>query len=496
MSRSHEWLQGTGALWNERDRRWTFPSGATLTFGYCETAKDVYRYQGAEFQFIGIDELTQWPEQPYRYLLSRLRRLQGVTVPLRARAGANPGGIGHEWVKRRFLDGGSPECRFVGAKLQDNPHVDATEYRRSLALLTETTRRQLEDGIWVRDSGGLVYRYDEHKNSVDVAPKLDYYVLGIDYGYTDDTAFSVIGWRANDPTVYVVESFKSKGLTPSDAAEVAHALSRRFAPVRIVGDMGGLGKGYAEEARARWSLPIEPADKNNKRGYIELMNGDFERSRIKLVSGMTQPLVKEYAELPWEDDRSAECDGFDNHCFVAGTLVSTARGQVPIESVVKGDLVWTRKGLRAVTTSTHTRIVPTYELRTKAGRTLVGSAEHPVLANGRWVPLAHLTEGDTLSVWAGSRSSVHDHVLRVTPTGKSEQVYNLSVDSVPEYYAGGILVHNCADATLYTWRAACAYHERLPAAPPDERARARAEEAAQIASVEQSLANEHRWWEQ
>lgn len=367
MSRSHEWLQGTGAVWNERDRRWTFPSGATLTFGYCETAKDVYRYQGAEFQFIGIDELTQWPEQSYRYLLSRLRRLQGVAIPLRARAGANPGGIGHEWVKRRFIDGGNDECRFVGAKLQDNPHVDAVEYRRSLALLTETTRRQLEEGIWVRDSGGLVYRYDEPRNVVEVAPRLDFHVLGIDYGYTDDTAFSVAGWRANDPIVYVVESFKQKGLTPSDAAETVYALSRRYLPVRIVGDMGGLGKGYAEEARARWNLPIEPADKNNKRGYIELMNGDFERSRIKLVSSMTQPLVKEYAELPWEEDRSKECDGFDNHC---------------------------------------------------------------------------------------------------------------------------------SDATLYTWRAACAYHERLPERAPSNDELVRAEEAAQIEQAERGLTNEHRWWEQ
>ena len=96
----------------------------------------------------------------------------------------------------------------------------------------------------------------------------------------------------------------------------------------------------------------------------------------------------------------------------------------------------------------------------------------------------------------GSRSSVHDHVLRVTPTGKSEQVYNLSVDSVPEYYAGGILVHNCADATLYTWRAACAYHERLPERAPSVDERLKAEEAAQIEQAERGLTNEHRWWEQ
>jgi hypothetical protein len=312
MDRAQSWLQGTGANWNERDKRWTFPSGATLTFGYCETARDVYRYQGSELQFIGVDELTQWPEQSYRYLLSRLRRLQGATVPVRARAASNPGGIGHDWVRRRFVEAADPKRRFVAAHLPDNPHVDAVEYRRSLAQLDENTRRQLEDGIWVRDAGGLVYRYDEARNQVAQAPALSYYLVGIDYGFTDATAFSVLGWRDNDPTVYVVEAYKLTGLTPSDAAEEAHRLSARYTPVKMVGDIGGLGKGYAEEARKRFSLPIEPAEKNNKRGYQSLLNGDLERGRVKVV-GCPQ-LVAEWLELPWTEDHAKEAEGFDNHC--------------------------------------------------------------------------------------------------------------------------------------------------------------------------------------
>lgn len=314
MERSHSWLQGTGALWNERDKRWTFPSGATLTFGYCETAKDVFRYQGSELQFIGVDELTQWPEQSYRYLLSRLRRLQGSDVPLRARAASNPGGIGHDWVRRRFVEAADPMRRFVAAHLPDNPHVDAVEYRRALAQLDENTRRQLEDGIWVRDAGGLVYAYNDARNQVAQTPQLEFHVVGIDYGFTDATAFTVIGWRAQDPCVYVVESYKRRGLTPSAAAEEAHALSTRYKPVQMVGDIGGLGKGYAEEARARFTLPIEPAEKQNKRGYQSLFNGDMERGRIKVDPVKCADLTAEWQELPWTEDHSKEAEGFDNHC--------------------------------------------------------------------------------------------------------------------------------------------------------------------------------------
>jgi hypothetical protein len=99
---SHSWLSGTDAVWDAQRHQWNFPSGATLAFGYIDTENDHYRYQGAEFQFIGFDELTQFREMQYRYMMSRLRRPEGMTLPLRVRAASNPGGIGHEWVRDRF----------------------------------------------------------------------------------------------------------------------------------------------------------------------------------------------------------------------------------------------------------------------------------------------------------------------------------------------------------------------------------------------------------
>ena len=113
MDRATEWLSGTPAKWHGQDKRWTFPSGATLSFGYLDNANDQYRYQSAEFQFIGFDELTQFDEQPYRYLFSRLRRLEGSRIPVRIRAATNPGGRGHLWVRKRFLVDAQPgACSF------------------------------------------------------------------------------------------------------------------------------------------------------------------------------------------------------------------------------------------------------------------------------------------------------------------------------------------------------------------------------------------------
>lgn len=160
MDRAKDWLCGKpGVLWNEQSKTFTFPSNTTLTFGYLEIEKDKYRYQSAEFQFCAFDELTQFEESQYRYLFSRLRRLAGSPIPIRMRAGSNPGGAGHDWVKRRFLTSRDPSRAFIPAKSDDNPHLDKAEYDRTLGELHPLDRARLQHGDWeVQPSGGFFER--------------------------------------------------------------------------------------------------------------------------------------------------------------------------------------------------------------------------------------------------------------------------------------------------------------------------------------------------
>lgn len=162
MYRSREWLAGTDASWDGNNYRFTFPSGATLSFGYMEHAGDELRYQGAEFQFIGIDELTQFPnESQYLYLFSRLRRLASTDVPLRVRAASNPGGPGHEWVRRRFIDKDASEVNdriFVPARVADNQHLDQKSYIESLMMLDAVQRARLLNGDWEASETGQKFQ--------------------------------------------------------------------------------------------------------------------------------------------------------------------------------------------------------------------------------------------------------------------------------------------------------------------------------------------------
>lgn len=173
MARSHEWLTGTDARWNGAEHTWTFPSGAKLAFGYLDTERDKYRYQSAEFQFIGFDELTHFQEDDYLYLSSRLRKPADgplSMVPLRLRAASNPGGIGHRWVRRRYVEklprpddplDTSEACAkrvFIPARLMDNPSINRDEYTRTLSILDPQTRKQLMDGDWMaRPPGEWVF---------------------------------------------------------------------------------------------------------------------------------------------------------------------------------------------------------------------------------------------------------------------------------------------------------------------------------------------------
>ena len=225
MDRSIQWLRPTQAHWNAKDYIWTFPSGARLTFGYLKAELDKYRYQSAEFQFIGFDELTQFTETQYRFLFSRLRRLEGVHVPLRMRSASNPGGIGHDWVKQRFLIEGKKYNRlFVPAKLEDNPHVDRETYIQSLNNLDPITRRQYLDGDWSARHGGSKFKREWFKvveESPAKAKRVRYWDLAATTPQPGKDPDYTVGVKvAEKDGVYYIEDVRRDRLSPQQVEKL------------------------------------------------------------------------------------------------------------------------------------------------------------------------------------------------------------------------------------------------------------------------------------
>ena len=77
MNRARQWLANSDAVWKEADKRFTFPSGATITFGYLDSEDDVYQYDSSEFQYIGFDELTSFTEAAVHLSVLALAHDQG-----------------------------------------------------------------------------------------------------------------------------------------------------------------------------------------------------------------------------------------------------------------------------------------------------------------------------------------------------------------------------------------------------------------------------------
>jgi predicted phage terminase large subunit-like protein len=169
IDRARAWLGPTDAVWNGSEHQWRFPSGATLTFRHLQDAGAELNFQGAEYQFIGIDEVTDLAEHEYRFLFSRLRRPQHSIIPLRMRAASNPCGPGVDWVYRWFIVEGTSAGRiFIPAFLEDNPHLDQDSYEESLRKLGSVTYQQLRHGDWtVRPEGGLFQRAWFDGRSID-----------------------------------------------------------------------------------------------------------------------------------------------------------------------------------------------------------------------------------------------------------------------------------------------------------------------------------------
>lgn len=239
------------AKWNEQQSMWTFPSGAKFWMSYLDRDEDVLRYQGQAFTWIGVDELTQYPT-PYawNYLFTRLRTGKaGVKAALGMRATTNPGGPGHHWVKKMFIDPAPPgdtfwgtnidtgevlvdpdtgepliTRRFIPSKLADNPYLaEDGIYRRNLLSLPDDLRRKLLDGDWTVAEGAAFseWRPDKHVIEPFEIPDSWMKFRCADYGYTSHSA---VLWIAVNPIDDQLVVYRELYVTRKTGVDLAHMI--------------------------------------------------------------------------------------------------------------------------------------------------------------------------------------------------------------------------------------------------------------------------------
>jgi len=206
-------------------------NGSTTRFGYCASEHDVYQYQGAEYLFIGVDELTLFTLRQWQFLTSRNRCPLPGTFPSMAGA-TNPGNIGHSWVKALWVDKqpapgmerpdqyDPADYDFVAARLADNPiYALDRNYRKTLEALPTHLKRAFLDGEWDVFAGQYFDKFDVRRH-VARAETLEWQPwwprwISIDWGFEHPAASY---WHTQAPPARSTAKGRSDDGRPGGAA--------------------------------------------------------------------------------------------------------------------------------------------------------------------------------------------------------------------------------------------------------------------------------------
>lgn len=276
------------ARYNGAERVFTFPNGSRIRLGYCDGANDVYQYQGQEYEVIGMEEATHFTEEQMRFLTT-CNRTARRDFPPRMYYTCNPGGVGHGWVKRLFLDRDyrqgerGEDYRFIPARIWDNPILlrGDPEYIRQLQNLPPELRRAHLDGDWDVLEGQFFPEFSRERHVCQpfALPSWWRRFRSMDWGYNDPCA---VLWHAVDGEgrIYTyrelylrhqrADEVARRILALSAGEEIAYTVAspdmwqKRGAVLKAAG--GFEGESIAE-LFALSGVPLTPADNSRVSGW-------------------------------------------------------------------------------------------------------------------------------------------------------------------------------------------------------------------------------------
>jgi hypothetical protein len=313
---------------------------ARIWLAGCQDRGEVDKFRGNKFLRASVDEaqsLDPILEELVEDVIDpALADLDG-DLALSGTPGVVPAGYFFEITTG---DGGRKKWSTHHFTVRDNPYF-RPKYGGGAKYLEELlgmrgwtpehpTYRREWLGEWVTDGGALVFPYNAGRNCFfdeDMPHDGDWrFALGIDLGAGEEptTAFVTAAYRRGHPEIWIVEAAMMAQGTPS---KIAREIQRRRAERRlevIVIDEGALGKGYADEFRAEYCLPVEPAQKLHKRAYIELVGGNMLTGQIRIHRFKARPLIDEISVLPWDEERKEPDSRYADHAAHAFLYVCRA----------------------------------------------------------------------------------------------------------------------------------------------------------------------------
>ena len=377
IDRSHKYFGGLGAKFNAQDHRWQWPNGASYAFGHVQHEHDKYNHNGHEYHYIGFDEVTEFTETQYLFLMAQ-NRTSDSRIRCYIRSTANPGGVGHGWVKKRFIDCLKPcelkyfkrqedddlECppndphavsrEFIPATVYDNPSITENDpnYIKRLEQLPEEDKQALLYGNWDIFKGQFfkAWRRSIHVRDREVSKGFNKFIA-IDYGYA---APSAVGWFMVDfdGNLHMYRELYKEGLTYTQLAEKIKEMTPEdekidyaVADPAIWGDKSHHGKDGIKGESGGETMQIEwknftaliKADNSRIIGWgrmrellepRQLPDGSFESKFT--VSPNCRDFIRTVPSLIHDDKKIEDCnsDGED-HCADMTRYAIMSRAETP-----------------------------------------------------------------------------------------------------------------------------------------------------------------------
>jgi len=268
--------------YNESKKSYTFINHSIIDFGYCNSEKDVYNYQSAEYDVIRLDEATHFTEFMYLYLKSRVRGVNNY--PKQMKSTTNPGNVGHTFFKERFVDNGEQVYKdvngtrlFIPAKLKDNIFLmkNDPDYIKRLESLPEKEKKALRDGNWDIFDGQFFTEFDRSIHVIEPFNIPEYWdrYIAMDYGLD---MFAVL-FIAIDTKgkAYIYNEIHKSNLIVSEARQTLKSIMRQhkykniFAPPDLWNRNRDTGKSTAE-IFSEGDIYLTKAGNDRKAGWLNV----------------------------------------------------------------------------------------------------------------------------------------------------------------------------------------------------------------------------------
>lgn len=303
-----------------------FVNGSIVDFGYLAAENDVYQYQSAEYDVIRFDELTHFTETQYIYLISRVRGPN--SFPKQVKSSTNPGGVGHVWVKRRFIEPAPPNTPFVGSDglkrifipslLKDNHFLTKTDphYKDRLLALSEKEQKALLYGDWNIFEGQY---FDEFREDVHVCkpfkiPREWRRYRAIDYGL--DMLACVFVAVNSEGRVFVYRDIGESNLPISAAAGCVLDASERDEEFYLTLAPPDLWNRSQETGRSKANifseagLTLTKSNNDREAGWLaikELLRLDANGEPRLQIFSTCRGLIKDLPALIRDERRPTDC---------------------------------------------------------------------------------------------------------------------------------------------------------------------------------------------